>query len=168
MIKKWIKDITVWFKLQFITNYALSNKDLRSTNSDMTTVDVGIKPIVNGIEKDQDWWHKKNNLLEYFDDILVVYEPDMTTIRKENQYGYINPQPELENPTLKELLDNDVEFIKTEEGYMKPIVRQSKAAIYQTKKQAFEERWEKIKKAARSEKHDENSDEMEINAIIKE
>lgn len=168
---KWIKDLTVYFKLLFITK----EKDIRdgplvinisehkkttSSNSNTSIVPSSNQDsIIGGLEQEHKVFQRENDLVREGDWGYgpIVYEADMTTVRKESQYGY----NDVEHNREDEMLADDIDLIPgaiTSKTYKR---KEDNTVDYaEGRKTKFDLHWEDIKRVVREDNG--------IDGIIKE
>lgn len=101
--------------------------------------------------------------MEFSGEEPVVYSSDMTTIVKQEQYGYVGSDMVREP---EELLADDVDLLPA--AYTTR-TEKPKSIEFLDAKQQFDARWERIKAAARAEKQEDvEFDGAEIDGVIKE
>lgn len=128
-----------------------------------------VELMSGGVHKEDKYFKRENNLVEEFSgNAPIVYEADMRTIVKQNQYGYEREQTLAEIEEYKEeLLADDVDLVA---GIDVTTLSTTNRANYSTSKEDFEARWKDIKRQARQEKPENEIDgETDyIDGIIKE
>ncbi len=107
---------------------------------------------IGGVEKQEAIFTKKNNLVKEFVGLPpIVYESDGITIKKESQYGYIGDTDNMiKKLEFEDRLLDDVDFVELKD-IPNNNIDISKNVDYLTEMQKFEERWNKIKEAVRTE-----------------
>lgn len=160
MIKKWFKNIVVYFKLLFINNNKVDTIQSNQSNSIISNTNTNNNILTGGIEQEAKIFQRENDLVKEGEWGYgpIVYEADMITIKKESQYGYNDE----EHNYKEELLVDDVDLLDgviTNKTY-KPKISNNTVEYLEGRKIAFDKRWEEIKKQVR--------EDDTIDGIIKE
>ncbi len=167
MIQKWIDSLMLKLKLLWITKQSLVLPKQELVSNIKHDILDGAKVmdlLSNGVQKEDQMFKRQNNLVqEFVGDAPIVYASDMTTIIKEDQYGYLRDLT-LEEKKLEEqeLLADDVDLDNNIDRTIFNISdgpERITTVNYLDKQQKFEARWEEIKKRARQDKPDSEFDE---------
>jgi hypothetical protein len=149
MVVNWFKRFIAGIRMLFITETSAIKQTNDTNNSNSIT--GGIIPqdaLGDGIQQEAKWFKRKNDLVsEFYGEEPIVYESDMTTIKKENQYGYVPKPGEIVYQEPDELLADDVELVVGIDK-VKPITTN---AEYLKAGADFEARWAEIKRKVREE-----------------